>query len=304
MAEVAKIRSKWLHEGGQVISLVLATIGRTDDLDRLFGSLIAQTHQDYEVIVVDQNSDDRLVPHVDLALRSGINISHLRQAEPNLSMARNLGVFKAKGHIVAFPDDDCWYEPDSLARINSAFAGDPELGGLVALWVEQAESMGAGQDGQHLDLGEWRRFRGGNASSISLFFRRNNLLMLQGFDECLGVGQWYGAGEETDLVLRALEAGVVIRRCHAARVHHRFAADPRGERDHGVEWSKTRMRARGTGALYAKHRLPVAIVFRGVFMPLFRMATRPWLHRQLIISLATTCGRIEGVVGWFFKKYR
>jgi GT2 family glycosyltransferase len=42
------------------ISLVVATLGRTVQLDRLFESLARQDFTDFEVIVVDQNPDDRL----------------------------------------------------------------------------------------------------------------------------------------------------------------------------------------------------------------------------------------------------
>ena len=42
-------------------SLIVATIGRTEELVRLFHSLECQTHRDFEAIIVDQNTDDRLI---------------------------------------------------------------------------------------------------------------------------------------------------------------------------------------------------------------------------------------------------
>jgi hypothetical protein len=43
-------------------ALILATVGRTVELNRLFDTLAAQSYRDFEVIVVDQNRDDRLLP--------------------------------------------------------------------------------------------------------------------------------------------------------------------------------------------------------------------------------------------------
>lgn len=42
------------------ISLVVATLGRTAELQKLFQSLNGQSRSDFEVILVDQNADNRL----------------------------------------------------------------------------------------------------------------------------------------------------------------------------------------------------------------------------------------------------
>ena len=44
----------------EMVSLVVATRWRTLELKRLLGSLLAQTYKTFEVIVADQNEDDRL----------------------------------------------------------------------------------------------------------------------------------------------------------------------------------------------------------------------------------------------------
>ena len=41
-------------------SLIVATKNRVNEVDRLLHSLVAQSHRDFEVILVDQNIDDRL----------------------------------------------------------------------------------------------------------------------------------------------------------------------------------------------------------------------------------------------------
>ena len=43
------------------VSLVVSTVSRTGELARLMDSLLGQEFKDFEVLVVDQNSDDRIV---------------------------------------------------------------------------------------------------------------------------------------------------------------------------------------------------------------------------------------------------
>ena len=45
-----------------MISLIVATLNRVTELDRLSATLEEQDYLDFEVLVVDQNLDDRLVP--------------------------------------------------------------------------------------------------------------------------------------------------------------------------------------------------------------------------------------------------
>lgn len=282
-------------------SLVLATVGRTETLDRLFDSLVGQTFSDFEVIVVDQNPDERVLPMLERARARGLSIQHLRQQEANLSNARNRGMQQARGEVVAFPDDDCWYESCTLQAAFDCFNRELALAGLVANWVEQGEATSPGVDRELLQLGAWRRFRGGHASSISLFLRRDLLQRLEGFDPRFGVGQWFGAGEETDLLLRALASGAAIRRDHSVRVHHRFlSASERKPMAGG--FAAVRRRQRGAGAVYAKNHLPAWVVARGLVSPLLLSILRWQGYVQLRLAWATTLGRAEGY--WRWKRMR
>ena len=101
-------------------SLIVPTAGRTTELAELLASIVAQNRNDLELIVVDQNDDDRVVPLLE-TLPSTIAVLHLRQKQKSPPMARNTGLDAASGEVIAFPDDDCWYPVDLLNRIDNWF---------------------------------------------------------------------------------------------------------------------------------------------------------------------------------------
>ncbi len=81
-------------------SLIVPTLGRTTELAALFASIIDQNRSDVELIVVDQNDDDRI--HRLVENLPGIAVIHLRQKERNVSSARNAGLAASSGEIIAF----------------------------------------------------------------------------------------------------------------------------------------------------------------------------------------------------------
>lgn len=277
------------------ISLVLATIHRTTELERCLQSLAAQTHRDHEVILVDQNDDDRLVPIVRRMQARGLRLHHVRLSIKGLAGARNHGLQFASGDVIGFPDDDCWYEPDTLAKLAGTF--EPSVDGVIAYWVEfHANQRPPQQHDGNLSLGAWRQFRGGNASSITIFLKRTVLERLNGFDRRLGVGQWFGSAEETDLILRSLALGATIVKNPDIRVHHHH--EIRSDRPDTALIDRIRSRERGTGALYAKHRLSSPTILRGLTAPIFHAIRRKHGIAGLKYAINMVHGRVEGMLKW------
>ena len=272
-------------------SLVVATFGRSSELRPLVASLLAQTDTGFELIVVDQNADDRVAAQLQPLRQAGVAVQHLRQGVANASAARNRGLQAARGRWVAFPDDDCWYEPDTLARAAQRLAGDDQPDAVVGCWVEIQ------MPAPHFDLQAWRRFRGGPACMIAQFMRTDAVRAWGGFDEAIAPGCWYGGGEETDLLLRALHQGARWVAEPAVRVHHAFGGPPLG-------WRTQLSRSRGTGALYAKHRLPSWVVLRGLVAPLAQVLLRRPQALGGAAALAVAAGRLQGWLGWWAGLHR
>ncbi len=276
-----------------VFSLILATVGRTTELNRLFDSLAAQVFVDFEILVVDQNPDERLNEPVARARELGLEVRHLKHFPANLAAARNVGIEAARGEWLGFPDDDCWYDPALLNRLAHRLARQDTPAGLVARWMEQ------GQPPVTAPTLSWERssnFRDVPVSSITLFFKRSLLETVGGFDPRLGVGQWYGAAEEHDLVFRALQANAVFAYVPEAEVHHAVAEGPPDATQQGCQ--SARLRARGAGALYSKHRLPSWVIVRGLVAPVLRPLLKGRFGGELRLGYAVARGRLEGWRGW------
>ena len=283
------------------VTLVLATFGRANEIGRLLETLVGQTQAPFELLVVDQNFDDRVLPFVAQAQKAGLSVKHWRLTPANLSAARNRGIAEATGDVIAFPDDDCWYSSDLIEQVQLAFEHQPTWDGLVAQWVEQAEGVGRQADvGSTLSAQAWQQFRGGEASSISLFIKVATLRRFGGFDEQLGVGQWFGAGEETDLLLRMLGGGAMIGQWSKARVHHRFA--PQAKLQQHAPWRDILHRARGTGAIYAKHRMSGWVILRGVLAPVGSAVWQRKGFRALCLAFVETIGRLQGACMWILAR--
>src|SRR5262245_18066114 len=177
-------------------SLLLATLSRTAEMQPFLDSLASQTWRDFELIVVDQNSDSRLDDVLE-PYQDRFEIRRLRCARGH-SRALNFGLAHATGDFVGFPDDDCWYNPDTLERVAAFFQRHPESSGLTGREIVKPEFSSGGR----WDLRPGRLTRGNvwrRAITFTIFLRRRAATGVA-FDETLGVGagsQW-GAGEETD----------------------------------------------------------------------------------------------------------
>jgi glycosyltransferase involved in cell wall biosynthesis len=190
--------------GTVVLSLVLCTLGtRRKQLERLFDSLEGQVLKGFEIILVDQN----LPGHLDDMVQSRSERLALKHVRSNrgLSLARNVGMCHATGEIVGFPDDDCWYLPDTLMRVADCFQQNPRIGILLGRTIDQfgAPSLSPlrKQSGAVTKRNVWT-----SGNSNTLFVRRSAIPDHGGFDEGIGVGAptRFQSGEETDFILNLM----------------------------------------------------------------------------------------------------
>jgi glycosyltransferase involved in cell wall biosynthesis len=97
-----------------LVSIILATYNRAHLIGESIRSVLNQTYGNWELIIVDDGSDDQTADVVKQLHDARVKYSYVLHTGM-LGAVRNLGIRKAKGEFIAFQDsDDIWRE-DKLA---------------------------------------------------------------------------------------------------------------------------------------------------------------------------------------------
>lgn len=111
------------------VSVIMPTYNRKNVIENAINSVLNQTYQDYELIIVDDGSTDGTEELIKQKYTSYLKygkIKYICQENGGVSNARNNGLKKAEGNIIAYLDsDNCWYD-NYLDKIVSALS-DPYI---------------------------------------------------------------------------------------------------------------------------------------------------------------------------------
>jgi glycosyltransferase involved in cell wall biosynthesis len=186
------------------VSVVVPVWNGARTVARALASIFAQSHRDYEIVVVDDGSTDDtraiLAAHLD-------RIRLVSQPNRGVSAARNAGVRASGSEYIAFLDDDDEWMPDKLARCVPVLDQDPDCA-LVYNDVFKIDLSGRpmpNQDPQTLGIDSptlaQMLTRPWNVVPSQLIVRR------EVFDRCAGFDERLINGEDIFFLLRAREHG-------------------------------------------------------------------------------------------------
>ena len=107
------------------VSVIIPTWNRAEMLVRSVKSVLAQTHQNLEVVIIDDGSTDDTEEQVARLKDERISY-HCLSKNSGAAKARNIGVEKAQNSIIAFHDSDDVWVPDKLEKQLTYWYDHPE----------------------------------------------------------------------------------------------------------------------------------------------------------------------------------
>jgi len=111
-----------------LVSVIVPTYNRAYCLERAVGSVLAQTHADVEVVIIDDGSTDGTAELVEQRYRGDQRVRYFHQKNTGISGARNAGLARAEGAYFAFLDSDDEWMPWKLELQIACLRAHPDVG--------------------------------------------------------------------------------------------------------------------------------------------------------------------------------
>jgi glycosyltransferase involved in cell wall biosynthesis len=282
-----------------LVSLITCTLGRKAKLDRFLNSLINQTNKNFELILIDQNEKGFLTEIIE-KYTSHFSIIHKHTAK-GLSLGRNVGLSLAKGQIIAFPDDDCWYKENTLDQVIGLFYTNKDQDFILGRTIDEhgKQSVSPTLDFSTAVSRE-NYLECGNSNTI--FAKAQSVRLIDGFDIRLGVGAQtpFQSGEESDFLLCAIQKKQKLHYTPDLIIYH-DSVEKMSTEDYLL---RVRKYGAGFGALMNKHNFGIINlsnrIFRSIAGGLIFALKGNFL--ELKYRLSWVRGVISGYYQWE-KKY-
>ena len=100
-----------------MISVIVPIYNTEKYLKRALNSLLKQTYQDLEILLIDDGSTDSSLKICQEYAKKDHRIKVFHQENKGVSVVRNFGLSVAKGEYISFLDSDDYMEPNMLQTL-------------------------------------------------------------------------------------------------------------------------------------------------------------------------------------------
>jgi glycosyltransferase involved in cell wall biosynthesis len=202
-------------------SVVIPVYNRAHLLGDALTSVLRQTEQDFEIVVVDDGSNDD--PESVVKSFADPRVVFLRQANGGGGKARNAGIDASKGRFVAFLDSDDQFLPHHLAAMRSLLEGTINTGAYARFIVDRG-------NGRTI-FKPHRAVRDGEDMAMYLlcdrgFIATSVIVVPAQIARTIRFNENLPAAEDTDFLIRAALVGTRFRMAERPSLYWRDFYDP------------------------------------------------------------------------------
>lgn len=239
-----------LIEAGGSVSVVIASVSRTDMLADTIESLLQQDYPDFEIIIVD-NAPHHATISKFIAENYAENslIKCVSEANPGLAHAHNRGLAEVNNPFVVFTDDDVILDKHWLSEMVKGFHVSEDVACVTGMifpfemetpsqeWIEQYGGFNKGFSRRIFDLNSNRvdsplypYTAGVFGSGANMAFRTKVLREVKGFDSALGAGSVAMGGDDLAIFFAIIMTGNKIIYEPSALLYHKHRREYEGLR--------------------------------------------------------------------------
>lgn len=195
-----------------MISVIIPTYNRAKYINRAIESVLNQTYKDFEIIVVDDNTEGTEArKNTEKTMKQYQNNSKViylkHKINKNGAAARNTGIAKAKGEYITFLDDDDYFLPERLENMKKALENNNEYNAVYSSMIVTKKGKIIGNI-KAKDSGNLKKKLLLNEVSLgagsNMLFRTKALKDIKGFDES------FVRHQDIELMLRFLENNKIL----------------------------------------------------------------------------------------------
>ena len=194
------------HIHSPILSVIMPTYNRAHLVSHALESILAQTHKDFEFLIIDDGSTDNTDEVIKRYANQDRRIISLRQEHKGASIARNYGSQKARGKYLCFQDDDDSSAPQRLEKQLLFSRRHPSIAACVCLrsyteqdkkssWVQKIESTIAFRDKTAMKSVPWPQ----------MVLNPTTMIKREIFDACNGYRSFFICANDYDFTLRFQE---------------------------------------------------------------------------------------------------
>ena len=196
----------------QLVSVIIPVFNAENYLGEAIESVINQTYQPVEIIIVNDGSTDCS----EQIARSYSKVHYITQTNQGCAAARNTGLGAARGGFIAFQDSDDIWLPQKLETQMDFLFKEPEFGGAICRIDNFLDPEAARYD----DITNFG-LSNENIALISLVARKSVFDRVGGFNSEYSVGsdfEWFTRSKEAGIKIKILDEVLLHRRVHGENI--------------------------------------------------------------------------------------